>query len=146
MAGAPTPPPPVFFWRHAGWFSKTQNPYKGVCKWGGPPTPRAFDTMLSVFQYQQELRQTRSCYGVLLSHHTGSLFANGGGCALPNPPAFFTPCRLVFKSLEPVVKVFANRGGCAPPPNYNFNSSNNNNNLLNAERAGSAHCGRVKLK
>ena len=71
-----------------------------------------------------------------------------GGVALsPTPPLFFAPCRLVFKSPEPVVKVFANRGGCAPPPNYNFNSSNNNNNnLLNAERAGSAHCGRVKLK
>ena len=37
----------------------------------------------------------------------------------------FTPCRLVFKSPEPVTKVFANG-----PPNYNFNNSwpNNNNN------------------
>ena len=34
----------------------------------------------------------------------------------PQPPAFcFAPCGLVFKSPEPVIQVFANGGGCAPP-------------------------------
>ena len=52
-----------------------------------------------------------------------SLFANerfangaGGGAATsPTPRFVFTPCRLVFKNPEPVIKVFANGGALRPP-------------------------------
>ena len=40
-----------------------------------------------------------------------------------------------------------NEGNSSSNQNNTHNHNHNNNNfLLNAERAGSAHCGRVKLK
>ena len=39
-----------------------------------------------------------------------------------------------------------NEGNSSSNQNNTHNHNHNNNFLLNAERAGSAHCGRVKLK
>ena len=61
--GGAAPNPPAFFLRHAGCLSRKS--------------------------HQQELRQTRSCYGVCLSHHTGCLFANAGVAFPPTPPRYF---------------------------------------------------------
>ena len=40
----------------------------------------------------------------------------GGAATSPTPRFVFTPCRLVFKNPEPVIKVFANGGALRPPP------------------------------
>ena len=39
----------------------------------------------------------------------------GGAATSPTPRFVFTPCRLVFKNPEPVIKVFANGGALRPP-------------------------------
>ena len=161
--GCAPPPPPqpprFFFLTPCRLVFKNPEPMIKVFANGGgppaPPTPRFFYTMQAGFQenrtHQQELRQTRSCYGVFLSHHTGSLFANegfaNGGGAAPSPtPRFLHAMQAGFQEPRTRDKGVCKWGGCAaynfnPPPqlqlqqqhqqHHNSSNTNTNNNNTN---------------
>ena len=102
VGAAPPPNRPRLFLRHAGCLSRKSH-------------------------HQQELRQTRSCYGGFLSHHTGCLFANERLRSRQHPRVIFKLCKIaaaiilaaktkpIWTLSEPVIKVFANGGGLPPP-------------------------------
>ena len=92
-------PPPFFYAMQAG-FRRPRTRVKDV--WGGlpPPTPALFlrnaGCLSRKSHHQQDLRQTRSRYGVVLSHHTGCLFANEGLRSRQHPRVIFKlQCGLV---------------------------------------------------
>ena len=110
--GPPTPPPhppqpPTFFLRHAGCLSRKSHD-------------------------QQELRQTRSCYGVFFQSSYRRLFANEGLRSRQHPRVIFKLCKIaaaiipatktkpIWTPSEPVIKVFANGGGLRPRPTPRF--------------------------
>ena len=153
--GAAPSPNPFFFLTPCRLVFKNPEPVIKMFANGGPPNPPRFflrhaGCLSRKSHHQQELRQTCSCYGVFLSHKIAAaiilaaktkpistpsepvikVFAKWGGFAPlppPQPPAFFTPCRLTSSNFaptktepiwtlsEPVIKVFAD-GGAAPPP------------------------------
>ena len=107
------PNPPAFFLMPYR-FKNPEPVINGVCKLGGlrPPhhPPRLKNTMQPGSQESRTINKNCIKHVVVMAffflrHHTGSLFANerfanGWGCALSKPPAFFTPCRLVFKRAQ----------------------------------------------
>ena len=75
-----------------------------------PPTP-----LQANFKY---LRTSKDRTHMDLLRTRERCLQMGGACPPPpQPPRFFlTPCSLVFKNPEPVIKVFQIGGGAAPPP------------------------------
>ena len=111
--GGGSPPTPPLFFLMPYRFKNPEPVINGVCKLGGlrPPhhPPRLKNTMQPGSQESRTINKNCIKHVVVMAfflrHHTGSLFANerfanGWGCALSKPPAFFTPCRLVFKRAQ----------------------------------------------
>ena len=126
---APAKTEPI--WTLEAGFQKPRTGDKDVCKLGGgaappppqPPPPLFFSPCKKI---APSTHQTRSCYG-FFSHRTGCLFANEGLRSRQHPRVIFKLCKIaaaiilatktkpLWTPSEPVKKVFANGGGCAPP-------------------------------